>query len=302
MNKHSNENWELLKTLMPPEDQKIRIRNRLISSLRNQRSVKRNYKIFELKNVVLTAIFLLISAGLLFQLQADHPIFEDTGGQQAGTSPDFTWELENVYSEKTPNGYVFYEDGSPKQIGIAEKVTVERREEIIKSPAMNVKETMENFPYPTTMYIEHVKMMDVGLRYHFFIQAGKETIHFSFDYPKIEYAEIFQIIASLDFKKPEPFKHDGLLYVTHGYGTLPFPVGLKPVEFNGDRETYTWENGSMGHYMEYIDKIKSTGEWKATKSDGISYIFESVDGSEIVKLSLVGKEITYEFSYPNREE
>lgn len=302
MNKHSNENWELLKTLMPPEDQKIRIRNRLISSLRNQRSAKRNNKIFEIKNVVLTAIFLVISAGLLFQLQTDHLIFEDTGGHQAGTSLDFTWELENVYSEKTPNGYVFYEEGSPKQIGIAEKVTAERRDQIIKSPGMNVKETMESFPYPTTMYIEHVKMMDVSLRYHFFIQAGKEIIHFSFDYPKIEYAEIFQIIASLDFKKPEPFKHDGLLYVTHGYGTLPFPVGLKPVEFNGDRETYTWENGSKDDYRDYFEKIKSSGEWKEANSDGISYIFESADGSEIVKISLIGKEITYEFSYPNREE
>jgi hypothetical protein len=302
MNKHSNENWELLKTITPPEDQKIRIRNRLISSFRNQRSAKQNYKIFELKNVVLTAIFLLISAGLLFQLQADNQIFEETGGHQAGTSSEFTWELENVYSEKNPNGYDFYEDGSPEQIGIAEKVTVKRRDEIIKSPAMNVKETMENFPYPTTMYIEHVKRMDVSLRYHFFIQAGKETIHFSFDYPKIEYAEIFQLIASLDFKKPEPFKHDGLLYVTHGYGTLPFPVGLKPVEFNGDRETYNWEHGSKGDFRDYIEKIKSTGEWKETNSGGLSYIFESANGTEIVKISLIGKKITYEFSYPNREE
>jgi hypothetical protein len=302
MNKHSNENWELLKTITPPEDQKIRIRNRLISSLRTQRPAKRNYKIFEIKNVVLTTVFLLVSAGLLFHLQADNPIFEDTGGHQAGTSLDFTWELENVYSEKTPTGYVFYEEGSTEKIGIAEKVSVERRDEIIKSHAMNVKEELEDFPYPTIMYIEHVKMMDVSLRYHFFIEAGKETIHFSFDYPKLEYAEIFKIIASLDFKKPEPFKHDGLLYVTHGYGTLPFPVGLKPVEFNGDRATYIWENGSKGDYKDYIEKIKTSGEWKETNNSGLSYMFESANGSEIVKISLIGKEITYEFSYPNREE
>jgi hypothetical protein len=302
MNRHSNENWELLKTITPPEKQKIRIRNRLISSIRTQRPAKRNNRIFELKNLVLTALFLLISAGLLFQLQANNLISDETGGHQAGSYPDFTWELENVYSEKTSNGYVFYEDGSPEQIGIAEKVTVKRRDEIIKSPGMNVKETMENFPYPTTLYIEHVKRMDVSLRYHFFIQAGKETIHFSFDYPKLEYAEIFQFIASLDFKKPEPYKHDGLLYVAHGYGTLPYPVGLKPIEIKGDTETYIWEHGSKDDYRDYIEKIKSTGEYKETNSDGLSYIFESANGSQIVKVSLIGKEITYEFSYPNREE
>lgn len=303
MRKHSDEQWDLLKTITPGADESKRMKSKLIFSIRSQTALKEKHKIFELKNIVLTALFLFISAGLMIQLQKHYQNTDRLG--QYHTINDFSlkWDLESVYSEKNEEDFALFEEGNPEQVGMAEFVTDGEKEKIINTSAIHMSKEMEKFPYPTTLYIEHVKMMDVALRYHFFVEAGKEIMHFSFDYPKLDYAEIFQVISSLDFVEPKPYRHNQQLYVNHGYGKLPYPVGLTPVELIENTEKYEWEKGSSPEkFKDYVDKIKSTGEWKQINGGGSSYTFESNDGLEIVTISINGQEILYKYSYPNREE
>jgi hypothetical protein len=302
LKKPSERNWTVLRAVTPGEDETDRMRSKIRSSIRAQAGLNIKHRIFELRNVVLTALFVIISAGLLIQLQQHYQSPNGSGQSQAVNELSLNWDLESIYSEKNEEGYAFFEKGNPEQVGMAEFVTDGEKNKIINTSAMNMAKEMVNFPYPTSLYIEHVKMMDVSLRYHFFVEAGKETMHFSFDYPKLEYAEIFQVISSLDVIKPKPYRHDEQLYVTHGYGSLPYPVGLRTVELIGDKEKYVWEQGVPQQFKDYIEKIKSTGIWKQIKGGGSSYTLESTDGSEIVEISLKGKEITYQYSYPNREE
>jgi hypothetical protein len=300
MNKSSDEQWELLKKLTLGEGERDRMRLKIRSSIRTIKAQKKKERKFDLKNVVFTSLFLLLSAGLLFQLQnynhredrADHP--------QAAKELSMNWDLDTVYSEKSTEGYEFYKKGESEKVGFAEFVNERKTKEIISSKAMNVENELQNFPYPTKLYIEHVKMMDVSLRYHFFVDAGKNILYFSFDYPKLEYAEIFQIIGSLDLKNPAPYQHEKPLFVMHGYGKLPYPVGLRPAEIDGGKEKYTWERATDQTMKDYLDKIQATGVWKHTGGEGPSYIFESLDGMEKVEITRNEKEMTYQYSYPDR--
>lgn len=302
MNKFSYEQWELLKKLTPGECERDRMRLKIRSSIRTIKAQKKKERIFDLKNVVFTSLFLLLSAGLLFQVQ-NYDQHEDRSGQSHAVNEfSLKWDLETIYSERSPDGYEFYKKGESEKVGFAEFVNDRKKKEIISSKAMNVEKELQNFPYPTTLYIEHVKMMDVSLRYHFFVEAGKNILYFSFDYPKLEYAEIFQIIGSLDLKNPAPYQHEQLLYVVHGYGKLPYPVGLRPAEIDGGTEKYTWDRGTDQNMKDYLDKIQATGVWKHTGGEGPSYIFESADGMEIVEITKDEKELTYQYSYPDREE
>jgi hypothetical protein len=294
-----DDKWEMLKQLKPPAHKKEAIRRRIIGTIRTQ-TAKRPRR-FEWKNVVLTSLFLLISAGLLFQLQSDYQK-EDVKVPANRGNGSFNWGLENVYAEKTKEGFAFFQEGSSVQVGYAEEVSEEEQRKFTNTTPISVKKTLENFPYPTTLNIEHVKMMDVALRYHFFINDSNKIIHFSFDYPKLEYAEIFHFIATLKFTDREPYIHDEPLYVTHGYDTLPFPVGLEPVEKFGQKETYIWENTNAVNYSNYLQIIKSTGEWEERQASGASHIFDSTDGYVVVKITLEEKQITYEFSYPKQGE
>ncbi|WP_035208933.1 hypothetical protein [Mesobacillus boroniphilus] len=226
MKKPSERNWAALRSVTPGEDERDRMRSKIRSSIRAQAGFNVKHKIFELKNVILTAIFVILSAGLLIQLQQHYQSPDGAGQSQAVNEFSLNWSLGSIYSEKNEEGYAFFEKGNPEQVGMAKFVTDGEKNKIINTSAMNMAKEMVNFPYPTSLYIEHVKMMDVSLRYHFFVKAGKETLHFSFDYPKLEYAEIFQVISSLNFIEPKPYRHDEQLYVTHGYGSLPYPVGI----------------------------------------------------------------------------
>lgn len=302
MKKLTEGNWDLLRSFTPGEEERNRMRNKIKSSIRTQAGQKEKHRFFEFKNIVLTALFLFISAGLLIQLQKHDPYSDGLSQSHAVNDFSLNWDLQSIYSEKNDDGYAFIKEGSPNPVGMAEFVNDREKNKIIHTRAMNMAKELENFPYPTSMYIEHVKMMDVSLRYHFFVEIGQETMHFSFGYPKLEFAEIYQIMSSLDFNEPKPYRHDEQLYVTHGYGILPYPVGLSPVELNGNTEKYVWEHGSPDQIKEYIKRITSTGAWKLNKAGSSSYTFEAADRSEIVNISINGKEITYEYSYPNSEE
>ncbi|WP_079509274.1 hypothetical protein [Mesobacillus jeotgali] len=300
MSKLSDEQWDLLKKMTPSEGARDRIRKNLRYSIRNLPVQKKRHLIFELKNLVLTSLFLLLSAGLLFQVQKYDRSDERPGHLQAAEEFSLSWDLDSVYSEKKQNIYEFYKKGQIEKVGFAQYVSDRKKQEIINTRAMNVEKELENFPYSTSLYIEHVKMMETSLRYHFFVEAGKKTFHFSFDYPKLEYAEIFQIIGSLNFNNPVPYRHEKPLYVMHGYGSLPYPVGLRPVKIAGNKEIYNWESGI--DMNDYLKQILSKGGWKEIKNGKSFYKFESVDGLEIVELTVDGNELTYEFSYPNREQ
>ena len=299
MNNHYDDNWELLKQVKPPAHKKEAIRRRITSSIRTQNNERTRR--YEWKNIVLTSVFLIISAGFLFQLQSNNQI-EESSVSSASGNRQFSWQVEDIYSERMENGYAFFKKGNSVQIGYAETVKEEERKKIISSGAMYVEKELESFPYPTTLYIEHVKMTDVSLRYHFFINIANKTTHFSFDYPKLEYAEIFHLIATLEFKDQKPHIHADQLYVTHGYDTLPFPVGLEPIDKFDNTEKYLWEKASVKEYRNYLNKIKSTGEWLEDSGSGSTHIFASKTGYVIVKITLTGKEITYEFSYPKQDE
>lgn len=301
MNNHFDENWKILKQFKPPAAKKEAIRNRITHSISTKTNDRTVLRIFEWKNVMLTSLFLLISAGILFQLQYNSQKQEAPVSSASMNGP-FTWKAAKIYSEETEDGYAFFKEGSSIPVGFAHIVTDEEQKKITSTRAMHVEKELEHFPYPTTLYIEHVKMTDVALRYHFFVKAANKTTHFSFDFPKLEYAEIFNFIATLKYKNQKPYIHDEQLYATHGYDTLPFPVGLDPVEKNGHTEKYIWEKASLKEYNNYLNKIRSTGEWEEESKDGSSHIFSSVTGYEVVKITLNGKEVSYEFTYPKQGE
>ncbi|WP_423406701.1 hypothetical protein AABM38_12370 [Heyndrickxia sp. MSNUG] len=301
MNNHFDENWKILKQVKPPASKKEAIRNRITHSISNKTKERTVLRIFEWKNVMLTSLFLLISAGILFQLQYNYQK-KEAPDSSASKNAQFTWNAAKIYGEESEDGYAFFKEGSSIPVGYADIVTEEEQKKITSTGAMYVEKELEHFPYPTTLYIEHVKMTDVSLRYHFFVKAENKTTHFSFDFPKLEYAEIFNFIATLKYKNQKPYIHDEQLYATHGYDTLPFPVGLNPVEKNGHTEKYIWENASLKEYNKYLNKIRSTGEWEEKSMGDSSHIFTSVTGYEVVKITLNGKRISYEFTYPEQGE
>lgn len=302
MKNHPEDKWEVLKKVEPTETEMSVTRSKILATIRTKPAPRKWHTNFDWKYIVLTSLFLIISAGTLIQLQSAQPKI-GLSNSEAKNEADFTWNLDKVYSKKEGDSYVFFKKGVTAQIGFAEDVTGSKKTDIFQSKPIHVEKEMENFPYPTTLYIEHVKMQEVSLRYHFLVTAGEHVTHFSFDYPKLDYAEIFQLVASLNFKGSAPYKHGEQLYVTHGYDNLPYPVGLEPVnEYGENTEKYTWEKVSNKEFSQYLEKIKSTGEWKEQKGGGTSYTFESVTGYVIVKITLDGRMITYEYTYPKQEE
>lgn len=167
---------------------------------------------------------------------------------------------------------------------------------------MHYGKNFKYFPYKTSMNIEHVKMPEVSIRYHFFIQLTEdELIHFSFDYPKIEHASVFAAMSSLEIKGFESYTHAKQLYVTHGYGTMIFPVGLKPVSISTFKEVYEWEGVTQRLFNQYTHDILNEN-WELEFKNDNTRRFISIDGNEVITISLEGDEIQYDFYYPNREE
>jgi hypothetical protein len=293
--------WKVLKNVEPTEFQKSMISKRILSSLRNRPAPKRQIINIHLKYVMLTCLFLFLSAGALYQLQVNHSK-NGSSVLEPGTALDFTWDLEKVTSKKNGSQRAFYKEGSSVLVGYAEDITNSKTEELLKNKPIQTEKELENFPYPTTLYIEHVKMHDTALRYHFIVTAGEHITHFSFDYPKLSHAEIFQLAASLSYKSQAPYLHPEQLYVTYGYDTLPYPVGLEPIKkFMQNTERYLWEKGSKTEFKNYLNKIRTSGEWIEKQGGGDSYTFASSTGYVVVKISFVNNELVYEYSYPEQE-
>lgn len=289
MNKPLDEEgkWILLKSYKPSVVEKEVLKERISNSL-SQESSSNQRKFLQWRGILATCLLALICGGLLWQL------IEGSDGKQQSF---FSWELKDVHVEEKNGELLLYQEDVP--VGNVKEVTKEEQNQIISSSPMFVNEQLDNFPYPTTMYIEHVKTMETMQRYHFFIEdKDGKSIYFSFDYPKLEYAEIFDAMYKLRLKGREPYLHHEQLYVRHGYGELIFPVGLKPLTINTEKEVYYWDKASDETFNAYLHQI----EEQLPAWERIANIFTSSNGDEVVKITLDEKELTYEFSYPNREE
>lgn len=299
LSKHfDDEQWKLLQQIRPTRNQKEAMRTRILESIHTPSA-----RVSQLQWKSIGAaclLFLICGSFLFFIFQENTP--STTSGGMVFDEELIRWELDDVYAEKTGNDLELYKKDQTVTVGVAEQVAAEKMSKIIKSAPMHVQKELENFPYPTHMYIEHVKMMDVALRYHFFIEVpGQLPIHFSLEYPKLEYAEIFTAMSTLQLKGIKPYKHKDPLYVNHGYGLMIFPVELEPISISSSKEVYHWKDASFRAFADYLEKIEQSG-WKKTATTDRSHTFESGDGNQVVTISLEGKTLTYEFTYLNQEE
>jgi len=288
--------WTLLKTLKLDSDKKESIKERIkesISTRNYNQPVKHRW--LELKGILATCLLFLIAGGFIWKLTQGTDLQTGEGTE----TREFSWSLTEVYGQKSEEGFTLYRKNEEIPVGIMKKVNQDERNKIIASGAMHVQQELENFPYSTTMYIEHVKMPDTSLRYHFFIENQEgESIYFSFDYPKLEYAEIFEAIGTLKLKGMKPYEHPEMLYVNHGYGRMFFPVGIQPINIGEDKEIYLWEEVTDEIFAIYLSKLEELlPSWTR---DGTT--FTSHEGSETVKISLEGKKLIYEFWYQEQEE
>lgn len=306
LNNQFDDQWKQLKHLKPTQKEKDALKARLWHSLKNQsinRSPKRS---FQWKALLSSCLFVLICSGFIWKVISDgtgpHTTEPRNAEEHVSMDNKFSWKAKDVHIEKSSKGWEIYSQDSSNIVGIIEVVTEGEMKGITTGLAMFVEEELENFPYPTTMNIEHVKMMDTAIRYHFFIPIENEKFaHFSFDYPKLEHAEIFQAMGTLKIEGISPKQSKEPIYVKHGYGAMIFPVGLEPISLSPGEEKYHWEEASFTSYYQYLDKI-SEGYWKRESTKGATTTFVSGNGMEIVSITLKDKNLIYEFTYLHDDE
>jgi hypothetical protein len=302
LNKHIDDQWKLLQQVKPTKEQKDTMRTRVWETFEaNAVNVPRS--LFPWKSIAATTIFLMISGVFLWLILLENGQ-PNTAYEEPIGFEQFSWKLTDVYPEKSGDGMLLYHKDNPVEVGTVKEVTEEEKNKLVTSLPMHVEKTLENFPYPITMYIEHVKMMDVSSRYHFFIAlTGEKWIHITFDYPKLEYAEIFHAMSTIELKGKEPYVHVEQLYVTHGYGDLLYPVGLEPVFISHEKEIYHWSNALSKVYSDYLGKIvDGPGNWQQQTVDGLTHTFVHGTWETELTITLDGKQIIYEFVYHNQEE
>ncbi|MBY0123031.1 hypothetical protein [Bacillus sp. S/N-304-OC-R1] len=299
--------WEQLKHIQPSQKEKDALRARLLHTLKNESMENKPKKRYQWTGLLASCLFLLICGGGIWKVVSDgilqnQTIPRNANEQGAPINDEFSWKLKNARIEKSAIGWNIISDKTSSKVGEISVITQEEMEDITSSLPMFVDEKLEGFPYPMTMYIEHVKMMDTAIRYHFFVPIQDEKIaHFSFDYPKVEHAEIFQAMATLNIAGLTPSEKNEQLYVKHGYGSMLFPVGLDPISISSNEERYRWEYASTANYQMYLDKI-SSGYWKKESSKGTRTTLVSADGRQIVTITLEDSDLLYEFTYIDDEE
>ncbi|MBP2241935.1 hypothetical protein J2Z40_002508 [Cytobacillus eiseniae] len=300
MSKHDDDQWKQLQQVKSTSQEKEQIRQRVWQSMQSEIINKKPERFFHWQGIATACLIILICGSFLGF------IFQNTGEQNAEHPTidyrQFSWEIENIYTEQAEDSLEIYKEKQDMPVGTIKEVSGEEMESITTQSPMFVEKELENFPYPITMYIEHVKMMDTALRYHFFIPNDEKWIYFTFDYPKLEYAEIFHAMSTIKFNDKKPYIHNHQLYVNHGYGTMLFPTGLTPYSITLYKEIYHGLAYSNKAYSSYIEAIEATGLWKKVASNGGRHTFISLDGNQEVSITWHGNEIIYELGYPNREE
>ncbi|MFJ5714834.1 hypothetical protein [Neobacillus sp. NPDC093127] len=302
-NNHFDDQWELLKQVGSTDTEKDEIRKRIRQSLAQAPSKARPFKFLQWKSIVAASLLVVIFGGFLFMLlekntrlnSADYFTVDDQS---------FSWKLEDVTSKKSGKKLELYYKNNPIPFGTVIEVTEAEMNSIIQSKPMFVNKELEHFPNKTNMYIEHVKMQDVVIRYYFFIPLRAEKwLQFTFDYPKLEYANIFKAMSTLELKGKTSYHHNEPLYVTYGYGRMIYPVDLEPVsDTSNNNEVYRWEGASTKAYHQYVDKILQDVSWQKKSEKGLSTTFVSVTFQNEVTITLNGNELTYEYFYPEQDE
>ncbi|MFJ7726332.1 hypothetical protein ACIQXV_09225 [Neobacillus sp. NPDC097160] len=302
-NKNFEEEWELLKQVGSTDTQKEAIRKRIQGTILNQPSKTRGFQFHPWKSIIAASLLIVILGGSLFMLIEDHPLQNPTSSYTIDNA-SFSWKLDDVTSEKAGGKLELYHKNNPIPFGTVTEVTEKEMNTTIKSKSMFVERELENFPYKSNMYIEHVKMQDVVIRYYFFVpMTAEKWIQFTFDYPKLEYAEIFRAMSTLELKEKKPYHSTEQLYVNHGYGSMIYPVEIESISITANNiEVYRWEGASTKEYNQYVMKLLQNRYWKQESRDGLSSTFASVDGNEVITITLNGNELTYEYFYPNHEE
>ncbi|WP_312469565.1 hypothetical protein [Neobacillus sp.] len=307
-NKHFDDQWKLLQQIRSTDTQKEAVRKRIRESIEGQPSKTHPYKLHQWKSIIAASLLVVIFGGFLFMLMEEKPK-QNSSEYFALDHEFFSWKLEDVTSKKAGEKLELYNKNNPIPFGTVNEVTEAEMNSIIHSKPMHVNQELEHFPYKTFMYIEHVKMQDVAFRYYFFVPLTKEKwIQFTFDYPKIEYADIFKAISTLELKGKKPYHHNEPLYVTHGYGKMIYPVDLEAISVTSNNyEVYRWEGASTEAFNHYLEKIprgydKRFDNWKKESGKGSVNTFVSVDGNEVITITLIGNKLTYEYFYPNRDE
>lgn len=297
MKNHMDNQWAQLKQITPPKDQKEAIRNRIRHSIQKEYSSVKTRGMIKWHSVLSACLLFIICGGLLWGLfQNDN---SQNAAQKTPKIENVSWKLDEIIAKKTSEGFGLYRQNKPLQVGSYQLLTEIEMNKITGNKAMYVQEELENFPYPTNMYIEHTKRANVALRYHFFIPFTEEKwLYFTFDYQLLEFAEIFQIIASLEIEGREPYVHGDPLYVTHGYGHLIYPVGIKPLSIGPLEEVYEWKSKSFEKYLKELE----ARQWQKISSKGNSYTFISGDGNQEVTINYNDNELSYEFVYHHQEE
>lgn len=301
-NRQFDDRWDLLKQVSSTDAQKDAIRKRLQASIQGRTLKNHSFKLHSWKGIAAASLLLVIFGSLIFSLIEETPTQHQTG-QFTIVEDFFSWGLKDVTSKKTDEGLELYHKNSSVPFGTVSEVSEEEKNNIINSKPMHVNDELENFPYQMTMYIEHVKR-EVALRYYFFIPLEKEKwLLYTFDYPQIEYADLFKAMSTLEIKGKTPNHASEPLYVRHGYNSLLYPVGLEPVSVTYEHEVYRWDGASALAYHQYMQKImRNQFEWKKEAENGLSTTIVSWDGIQTVTISLKGNELTYDFVYDNQEE
>lgn len=301
-NNHFDDQWELLKQVGSTDTEKDVIRRRIRQSLAQASSKARPFKFLQWKSIVAASLLIVIFGGFLFMLLEKSPRL-NSADYLTVDDQLFSWKLEDVTSKKSGKKLELYYKNNPIPFGTVNEVTEAEMNATIASKSMFVNKELEHFPYKTNMYIEHVKM-DVALRYYFFIPLTAEKwLQFTFDYPQLEYANIFKAMSTLELKGKKSYHHNEQLYVTYGYGRMIYPVDLEPISVtSNNNEVYRWEGASNKAYHQYVEKILQDVSWQKKSGKGLSTTFVSVIFQNEVTITLNGYELTYEYFYPEQDE
>lgn len=299
LNNYNDEQWKLLKQLRPGQSEKAALKARLSESIRNQSIHHTSKKSYQWKALLATCVFILICGGFIYKMiqTTQEP---QTAVPQSVEMGEISWDLKDVFTKKTSEGWEIYRENVDVPVGTINIISEEEKDTLTAQLPMFVKTELKSFPYETIMNVEHVKTMDTIQRYHFFIPLGNEKMaHFTFDYPKLEYAEIFHAMKTLTIDGIKPKNEAAQLYVKHGYGSLIFPVGLDPISITNSEEIYHWENATLAKYNSYLEEITNSTviHWKKESENGKTTTFVSANGKEIVNITLDEKRLIYEFTY-----
>lgn len=291
MNGDLNEQLDRMKNFKLSANRKKAVRSRLIQSLQNP-AVPRSDQRW--KGTAFAFITIFICFISLYAL---------LGSWNSKTADNsnllFSWATDSILSEAKGTETILYSKKDHEQVGILKTIHSNELHDIVQTKAIFMEEELSHFPYPTTMYIEHMKRDGVVQRYHFVVEAGNQKVYITFDHPKAEYAEIFHAISTIKIEGSEPYVHDEPLYVTYGYAFFYYPSNLAPVEITSEREIYTWDGATEEDYYAYLNYLQANViGWTQVMDGGPEIRYRDQYGN-IINIQFNQGKLIYEYVYAN---